>query len=256
MLIDTHAHLQDKELKPNIEKILLRAQQADVEHIICVGYDLESSYEAVDLARRYSQIYAVIGIHPHDARNFNESIQAKLFNLAKEPKVVAIGEIGLDFYRDLSPRDLQKRAFVEQIKMAQELNKPIVIHDRDAHQDVMDIIKQEKAGRYEGVMHCYSGHFPMALELIKQGFYISFAGPLTFKNNKKAHEVATKLPLEKILIETDCPYLTPEPFRGKLNEPAHVKYVAEKLGQIRNKSLLEIAYLTNLNARKLFKIKS
>jgi len=255
MLIDTHAHLQDEELKPNLEEILLRARQAQVEYIICVGYDWESSCAAVDLARKYPQVYAVIGIHPHDAQSYNESVQAQLFNLAKDPKVVAIGEIGLDFYRDLSPRDLQKKAFIGQIKLAQELKKPIVIHDRDAHQEVMEIIKAEKAGRYEGVMHCYSGHIPMALELIKEGFYISFAGPLTFKNNKKTPEVAAKVPLDRILLETDCPYLTPEPFRGKLNEPANVKYVAEKLAQIRNKPLLEIAYLTNLNARRLFRIK-
>ena len=255
MLIDTHAHLQDKDLKKDLEQVLSRAQNAGLEKIICVGYDLASSQEALQLARKYRQVHAVVGIHPHDAQSLTPDVKEKIFAMARDQRVVAIGEIGLDFYRDLSPREIQRQAFREQIKMAQEIGKPIVIHDRDAHQEVMEIIKAEKAGKNLGIMHCYSGALPMANELIKLGFYISFAGPLTFKNASKAHETAAKIPIDKILVETDCPYLSPEPFRGKLNEPANVKYVAAKLAELRNKSIDEIAYLTNLNARKVYRIK-
>ena len=155
------------------------------------------------------------GFIPHDAKTLNADIISKLYALARDPRVVAIGETGLDYYRDLSPRDIQRQAFVEQIKIAAELNKPIVIHDRDAHQEVLDIIKKEKAGRNQGVMHCYSGHLPLAIELMKEGFYISFAGPLTYKNARKTVEVASRITLDRILIETDCPYLTPEPLAGE-----------------------------------------
>jgi TatD DNase family protein len=255
MLIDTHAHLQDEDLKNDIEQVLSRAKDAGLEKIICVGFDLQSSQEALLLARKYRQVYAVVGIHPHDAESLNPDVLGKIYNMARDQRVVAIGEIGLDFYRDLSPREIQRQAFREQIKMAQELGKPIVIHDRDAHQEVMEIIKAEKAGKNQGIMHCYSGALPMAAELIKEGFYISFAGPLTFKNAHKAHEAAAKIPMDKILIETDCPYLSPEPLRGKRNEPANVKYIAAKLAELRNKSSDEVAYLTNLNAKKVYRIK-
>lgn len=255
MLIDTHAHLQDEQYKEDLQDVLKRAEDAGLEKIICVGYDYASSCQALELARKIPQVYAVVGVHPHDSQELNEEILAKLFEMAKDPRVVAIGEIGLDFYRDLSPREDQRKAFIAQIKLAQELYKPIVIHDRDAHQEVMDIIKKEKAGRSEGIMHCFSGFLPMAIDLMKQGFYISFAGPLTFKNAKKTVEVAAKIPQDRILIETDCPYLSPEPFRGKRNEPARVSYIAAKLAEIRQKSVKEITYITSLNARKVFRIK-
>ncbi len=254
MLIDSHAHIQDKQFKGEVDNILDNAKSAGVDTIICVAYDYESSRSAVELARRYSQVYAVIGIHPHDAKTLNNECIADLFELAREPKVVAIGETGLDFYRDLSPREQQRRAFREQIHMAKELGKPIVIHDREAHQEVTDIIKEEKAGVNGGILHCYSGHLPMAMDLMKAGFYISFAGPLTYKSAKKAHEVASKISLDRILIETDCPYLTPEPLRGKRNEPANVAHVAKKLAEIRNRSFEEIAYLTSRNARRVFRL--
>lgn len=256
MFIDTHAHIQDVKFKDDLPQVLQRSKDASVEKIICVGYDYNSSYQAVNLAKEYEEVYAVIGIHPHDAKSYTEEIGAKLFKLAKEPKVVAIGEMGLDFYRDLSPRDVQSQVFKEQIKIAQELYKPIVIHDRDAHQEVLDIIKKEQAGKNEGVMHCYSGHVPLAIELMKLGFYISFAGPITYKNARKTHEVAAKIPVEKILIETDCPYLTPEPYRGKRNEPANVVEVAKKVAEIRGKTVEEIGYMTSLNAKKLFRIEN
>ncbi|NLO20968.1 MAG: TatD family hydrolase [Syntrophomonadaceae bacterium] len=251
MLIDSHAHLQDREFKNDLDQVLARATGAGVEKIVCIGFDYLASRQAVELAQRHKNIFATVGIHPHDAKTLDEQTLESLYNLALKPGVVAIGEIGLDYYRNLSPLEQQKKAFVEQIKMAQELGKPVVIHDRDAHQDVLEIIKKERAGVNGGIMHCYSGHTPLALELIKEGFYISFAGPLTFKNAKKSHEVAQKIPLDRILVETDCPYLSPEPYRGKRNEPARVKLVAQKLAELRGLSLEEIARITSTNARNV-----
>ncbi|HPF44745.1 MAG TPA: TatD family hydrolase [Syntrophomonadaceae bacterium] len=254
MLVDTHAHLQEDYSDLNV--VIQKAANNSVEKIICIGYDYQSSLTAVRLARKYKEIFAVVGVHPHDAKELNEDILAKLFDLGREHKVVAIGEIGLDYYRNLSPKEVQQKAFVAQLQLARELKKPIVIHDRDAHQDVLDTLKTEKGGVNEGIMHCYSGHLPLAVELMKMGFYISFAGPVTYKNAKKTQEVAAKIPLDRLLVETDCPYLTPEPFRGKMNEPANVLLVAEKIAQIRQKTLEEIAYQTSLNAHRVFHIKT
>lgn len=252
MLIDSHAHIQDEQFNGEIPLILKNAEEAGVDTIICVGDNYESSRQAVELARKYPQVFAVVGIHPHDADQLNSQVLAGLFELGRDPRVVAIGEIGLDFYRDLSPRDIQRQSFREQIVLARDLHKPVVIHDRDAHQEVAEIIKKEKAGRNGGVMHCYSGHLPLALEFMQAGFYISFAGPLTYKNAVKTQEVASRISLERILIETDCPYLSPEPLRGKRNEPARVRYVAGKLAELRKKTLEEIGYITSRNARQVF----
>ena len=254
MLVDTHAHLQVEAFN-DIKAVLSRAFDNGVEKIFCIGYDYESSVTAVNLAGKHREIFAVIGVHPHDAKELDDEMLAKLYDLGKKPKVVAIGEIGLDYYRNLSPKEVQRKAFQEQLKLAKELNKPVVIHDRDAHQEVMEILKAEKGGSNGGIMHCYSGHLPLAVELMKMGFYISFAGPVTFKNAKKAHEVAAKIPLERLLVETDCPYLTPEPFRGKINEPANVLFVAEKIAELRKKTTQEIAYHTTLNAHSVYNLK-
>ncbi len=254
MLIDTHAHLQDRKFKKDLDQVMERAAQAGVEKIICIGYDYDSSRETVELARKYEQVYAVVGVHPHDSSSVTDDILTRLHQLAKDPKVVAIGEMGLDFYRDLSPREDQRQAFRSQIKLARELYKPVVIHDRDAHQEVLDIVKQEKAGKNGGIMHCYSGHLPLAVEFMKEGFHISFAGPISYKNARKSAEVAGRVAADRLLIETDCPYLTPEPLRGKRNEPAYIKYVAEKLASIRNKTVEEIAYLTSRNAREVYRL--
>lgn len=254
MLIDTHTHLQSEDFAADFNAVLQRAKEAGLEKMICVGYDLPSSVVAVNLARKHREIYAVIGVHPHDAKTLNDSVLAELHSLAQFDKVVAIGEIGLDYYRDLSPREEQRRAFISQMKLAQELGKPIVIHDRDAHQEVFELVKQEKGGQHGGVMHCFSGHVPLALDFIKEGFYISLSGNVTFQNNKKGPEVACKVPLDRLLIETDCPYLTPEPFRGKRNEPSYVKYVAAKIAELRKQTEMEIAYITNRNAHEIFRL--
>lgn len=254
MFIDSHAHIQDRKLIADVPRVISNARAAGVDRIICVGYDYDTSVQAVELSRRHSEVYAVVGVHPHDAKTLSSKVLADLFTLARDPKVVAIGETGLDFFRDLSPRDMQKQAFREQIRLARELYKPVVIHDREAHQEVADIIKQEKAGINGGVLHCYSGHLPLAIDLMKEGFYISFAGPLTYKNAQKTHEVASRIGLDRVLIETDCPYLTPEPLRGKRNEPAYVKQVAAKLAELRKKSIEEIGYITSLNTCQVFRL--
>lgn len=255
-MFDSHAHLQDPKLKKDLDNILKRAQDAGVDRIACIGYDLASSQDAVLIARKYRQVYAVVGIHPHDAQTMTPEVLEKLKSLASDPKVVAIGETGLDYYRDLSPREKQKAAFVEQIKLAQVVGKPIVIHDRDANQDVIDIIKKYNAGKNGGIMHCYSGNLPLALEAIKAGFYISFAGPVTYKNARKSQEVVVKIPMDRLLVETDCPYLTPEPLRGKSNEPANIKYTVEKIAVLRNQHPDEVAYLTERNACRVYRIKT
>lgn len=254
MLVDTHAHLQD-EAYQDVKAVLKRAADNGVEKVVCIGYDYESSVTALNLARKYKEVYAVIGIHPHDSKELDDNLLAKLYDLGCQPKVVAIGEIGLDFYRNLSPQEVQQKAFLAQLKLARELNKPVVIHDRDAHQEVLDTLKAERGGVNGGIMHCYSGHMPLAVELMKLGLHISFAGPVTFKNAKKTHEVAAKMPLDRLLVETDCPYLTPEPYRGKTNEPANVLLVAEKIAKLRQKTIEEIAYQTTLNAHRVFRIK-
>ncbi|NLG32765.1 MAG: TatD family hydrolase [Syntrophomonadaceae bacterium] len=254
MLIDSHAHLQDEQFADDLDSVLKNSWDSGLEKIVCIGYDYDSSRKAVELSTQYEQIYAVIGVHPHNAKDLNEEVIAKLFKLAKHGKVVAIGEIGLDYYRNLSTPEQQRKAFITQIKVAHELNKPVVIHDRDAHQEVISIIKKEKAGKNQGIMHCYSGHVPLALELMREGFFISIAGPVTYKNAKKTQEVAAKISISRLLIETDCPYLAPEPKRGTRNEPANVKYVAAKIAEIRRQTVEEISYQTNLNIKNVLNI--
>ncbi|MDD2569259.1 MAG: TatD family hydrolase, partial [Clostridia bacterium] len=188
-LFDTHAHLNEPELAKDLPGVLERAHLAGVSHIATIGYDWQSSLYAVYLAEKHKHIHAVVGIHPHDAQTLTKEIYQRLAELAQSPKVVAIGEIGLDYYRDLSPREAQKKAFIEQIHLAQDLHKPIVIHDRDAHADLMKIVRKEKAGVNGGIMHCYSGSWEMAKEAINLGFYISIAGPVTYKNARALPEV-------------------------------------------------------------------
>lgn len=254
-VIDSHAHLNDRRFAGDLEQVVQNALGNGLDAIICVGYDLESSRDALTLAKKYPAIYAVVGIHPHDAVTITDEALSELHQLAKDPKVLAIGEMGLDFYRNLSPKEDQMRGFRAQIRLAAEIGKPIVIHDRDAHQEVTAIIKEEKAGKNGGIMHCFSGHLPLAVELMRENFYISFAGPLTYKNAQKSVEVAAKIPLDRILVETDCPYLTPEPNRGKRNEPFYVTQVVKKLAEVRGITYDEAAYVTAANTRKVFRMK-
>jgi TatD DNase family protein len=257
-LIDTHAHLDFPRFRNDREQAIERATVAGVKAIINVGASLASSQAAVALAEVYPQIYAAVGVHPHDAKIVTGEVLEELGALASHPKVVAIGEIGLDFYRDLSPRDKQRQAFKQQLALASKAGKPVIIHDREAHKEVMAVLRRWVEGGHEsvGVLHCFSGDLAMAHEAIELGFYISIAGPVTFKNARRLRELVRQLPLEKLLIETDCPYLTPHPHRGKRNEPAYVKLVAQEVARTKGLSLAEVARITLDNARALFALKS
>jgi TatD DNase family protein len=253
MLFDSHAHLNDKKLYADLDGVMARALEAGVSQILNCGADWPSSLMSVRLAEKYpGQVYAAVGVHPHDAKSLTDEMLQKLIKLAEAPQVVAWGEIGLDYYRDLSPREVQQSAFIAQIAAAKSLKKPIIIHDRDAHGDILRIVRQERAGENGGVFHCFSGSWEMAKECLNLGFMISFAGPLTFVNAPKLSEVAAKVPPDMMLVETDCPYLSPHPYRGKINEPARVSLVAARLAEIRGQSYQEVAEITAQNACRLF----
>lgn len=253
-LIDSHAHLDDDRFDSDRTEIINKLMANGIEMVLNPGADLATSKKAVKLAEEYSFIYAAVGCHPHDSKYMNEETMNIFRELSKNKKVIAIGEIGLDYYYDNSDRETQKKWFREQIKLANELDMPYIVHDRDAHEDLFRIMKEEAKSNTRGILHCYSGSVEMAKEFIKLGFYISLAGPVTFKKAKTPKMVAKEIPLDKLLIETDSPYLTPEPYRGKRNEPMFVKYVAEEIANIRNVSLDVIAESTNKNFRKLFNL--
>lgn len=252
MLIDVHAHIDDEKYDSDREDVLRAIEDAGM-IVINAGADIDSSAFSVDLAKSHPFIYACVGVHPHDAKDAPKDYLARLEDMAGEDKVVAIGEIGLDYHYDFSPRDVQKQVFKEQIYLAKKLGLPIVVNDREAHQDTLDIIRE--SGITGGLMHCYSGGMELAREYLGLGFFFSFGGVITFKNAKRAKEVAAQLPLDRVLLETDSPYMTPEPFRGKRNDPTKVLEVAKALGEHREVSIDEIISATADNARKLFKIR-
>lgn len=251
LLVDTHAHLDSGQYHNDLGAVLARARDAGVGAILTVGCDLPSSRASVELADRYPQIRASVGIHPHDAASFDAAALCELKRLAAHPRVVAIGEVGLDFYRDRSPRDLQRAAFRAQIQLARELGKPLIVHDREAHQDVLAILRDAGASEVGGVMHCFSGDLVLARECLSLGFFISFAGPLTYPNSP-LRSVAAELPIDVMLVETDCPYLAPQPRRGTRCEPAFVRDTAEELARIKGLALEDVARITSLNAYRLF----
>ncbi|MEK3800860.1 TatD family hydrolase [Peribacillus sp. FSL H8-0477] len=254
MLFDTHVHLNDDQFKEDIEEVIKRAQEAGVSNMVVVGFDRATIMRAMELIEKYDFIYASIGWHPVDAIDMLDEDLAWIEELSSHPKVVAIGEMGLDYHWDKSPRDIQKEVFRKQIRLAKKVNLPIVIHNREATADIVDILKEEHAEAVGGIMHCYSGSPEVAKECLDMNFYISLGGPVTFKNAKKPKEVAVEVPLDKLLIETDCPYLAPHPYRGKRNEPAYVKLVAEQIAELKGLTFEEVAVATNQNARKLFGI--
>ncbi|WP_274365807.1 TatD family hydrolase [Paenibacillus thermotolerans] len=256
MLTDTHTHLDNKAFDEDREHILERARAAGVGRIINIGFNRETIPSTLRLAERHDFIDAVVGWHPQDAIDMTADDLDWIEHLAvTHPKVVALGEMGLDYYWDTSPKDVQHRVFREQIRLARKLGLPIVIHNRDAHADVVSILKEEKASDVGGVMHCFSGSWEIARECLAMNFYISFGGPVTFKNAKQPKEVLAKVPLERLLIETDAPYLTPHPYRGKRNESSYVGLVAEAGAEIRGLSVQEFAQITTANARTLFRPK-
>lgn len=251
MLVDTHAHLDSAEFKGDLEEVISRSLAVGVNTIVTVGTDLESSHQAILLAEQYPSVYATVGIHPHEAAQAKPDDLVELWRLSKREKVVAIGEIGLDFYRNLSPAKVQEEIFVAQLELAQKVNKPVVIHDRQAHRETMSILR-EKARGLRGVLHCFSGDLEMAQQATKIGFSISVAGPVTFQNARRLQALVCELPLEHLLIETDCPYLAPHPYRGQRNEPAYVRFVAARIAALKAIPLEQVAQVTTENAQRLF----
>lgn len=254
MLFDTHAHLDDARFDKDRDEVISQCKQDGVGLIMNVGSNIETSVKAIALAKKYEFIYAAVGVHPHDAAEMDEETAGVLAALAENKKVRAIGEIGLDYHYDLSPRDVQKKRFIEQIDLAKQLGLPVIIHDREAHGDVMDIFKKNRIKEVGGVLHSFSGSAEMALECVKLGLCISISGPVTFGNARKTVEAVKQVPLDMLLIETDSPYLTPVPYRGKRNYPGYVRLVAEKIAEIKDISFKEVARQTLENGKRLFAI--
>jgi len=251
MLIDTHAHLDLDDFDGDREAVIERARAAGVGRIITIGIGLQECRRAIEIAGAHPFIHAVIGLHPHNASMLDLAALDFLEQHARGPKVVALGEIGLDFYRNRSPRSDQVRAFRAQLDLAAALKLPVVIHDRDAHEETLQILREEKPP-CGGVLHCFSGDVAMARSCIDLGFLISIPGTVTFKNASTLHEVVREVGLEHLLVETDCPFLTPAPHRGKRNEPAYVRFVAEKIAELKKTSFADVVERTGANACRLF----
>ncbi|MGL4365747.1 MAG: TatD family hydrolase [Cetobacterium sp.] len=249
-LVDTHCHLDNEKFDEDRLEVIERIKE-NLEFCVNIGYDLASSKKSLELAKEYDFIYAVIGVHPIDIAEYNEEVEKELEILGKNPKVVAIGEIGLDYHWMTEPKEVQQERFKRQLELAERLNKPVVIHTRDAMEDTVNILKEYP--NITGVIHCYPGSLETAKQLVDR-FYLGIGGTLTFKNSKKAVEVVKDIPLDRIVIETDCPYLTPEPFRGKRNEPIYVEYVAKKIAEIKEISVEDVTKVTTENAKKLYRI--
>jgi len=248
-IIDTHTHIYDKQFEEDFDDVMKRIED-ELEGIVSIGFDLESSLKSIELANRYSFVNAVIGVHPVDIKKYNDKVEKELERLAlTEKKVVAIGEIGLDYHWMEDPKDVQIAGFRKQMELAERVKKPVVIHTREALQDTLDVLKDYK--NVGGILHCYPGSLEAAKPFLDR-YYLGIGGTLTFKNNKKTKELVKELPLEKIVLETDCPYLTPVPFRGKRNEPVYTKYVAEEVARIKEISVEEVIKITTENAKKIY----
>lgn len=252
MFIDTHSHIQMREFDPDRAEALARAETAGVEFMIAVGYHLTASRMAVEAAQRDPQVYASVGIHPHDAGTYNDAAEEALRVLAKQPKVVAIGEAGLDFFRNRAPHAVQFDAFRRQVRLASELDLPLIVHDRDAHQETMRLLKEETAERV--LLHCFSGDLGMAEEAWARGYFISIAGPVTYPKNETLRQIVRKAKTDRLLLETDCPYLPPQTFRGQRNEPAYLFHTAQEVARLLGMRLDELGRLTTENACRLFRL--
>ena len=253
MLFDTHVHMNDPAFDADRDALIASFPEKGVALAMNVGCSLASSYDAIALAEKFPHVYAAVGSHPDAADEVNEEVIETYRKLCKlHPKVKAIGEVGLDYYYEDIPRDIQKKAFALQLELARELELPVVVHERDAHNDGMTMIKQFPT--VKGVFHCYSGSAEMARQLVKLGWYIGFTGVLTFKNARKAIETAQSIPLDRIVIETDCPFMSPEPFRGRRNDPTRVYRMAEKLAELRGISVEEAQAVTFENGKRLYRI--
>jgi TatD DNase family protein len=254
MLIDTHTHLDDARYNDDREATIARAQAGGVTTFSTIGCDLTTSRSAVDLAGRLPYIYASVGVHPHEVKHIADDWYDELRRLAQHEKVVAYGEIGLDYHYNHSPPKLQRERFREQICLARDLALPIVIHTREAQEDTIAILREERASEIGGVFHCFSGDAWLAKDALDLGFLVSFSGVITFQNASMLRDIVKTVPIDRILIETDCPYLTPVPYRGQRNEPAHVRFVAQKIAEIKTMPLERVETETTRNAHRLFKI--
>lgn len=254
MLFDTHVHLNSKMYTEDLEKVIARALAAGVMRMAVIGFDASSNAHAIELTEQYDCIYAVVGIHPSDARSAMGAGWTVLRGQLEHPRVVALGECGFDYYHDTSFNDIQRAVFKKQLEIAKEMNMPIVVHMRDSIEDTYDMLCTEGRG-LGGVIHCYSGDARMMHKFLDLGFYIGLGGPVTFKNAHSAHEVARAIPMDRLVIETDGPYLTPAPYRGRRNEPAYVSYVAKKIAELRGMGYEEVCKITTENGLKMYKMK-
>ena len=250
-IFDTHAHYDDERFDEDRDELLSSLFESSVSHIVNCGCDLKSSLTTIALAEKYENLYAAVGVHAHEASEYTAEDLAKIAALYEHKKVVAVGEIGLDYYYDFSPRERQIEVFRRQIKLANELDLPVIIHDREAHEDTLNILKEL---RPKGVVHCFSGSVEMAREILKLGLYIGLGGAVTFKNAVKPVEVAKEVPLDRLLLETDAPYMTPVPFRGKRCDSAHIAYTAERIAEVKGMDVQELIDVCNENAGRLFKL--
>lgn len=253
-LFDSHAHYNDEKFEQDREEVLKEIYNSGVTKLVNAGYSLESSKSAIEIANSHEFIYATVGISPNDIEDFKKEDLQEIIKLAQNKKVVAIGEIGLDYYWNKENKELQKEVFISQIEIANKLNLPIVIHTREAVYDTLEILKNNNCNK-KGIFHCCPFNVDLIREALKLGFYISFAGPTTFKNSKNANEIINMVPLSKMLIETDSPYLSPEPLRGRRNDSRNVKYIAQKIAEVKGVSIEEVAKKTYSNAKEIFKLK-
>ncbi|MFA5806331.1 MAG: TatD family hydrolase [Melioribacteraceae bacterium] len=254
MFTDTHTHLFYPNFDGEVDKVIERAVQAGVDYMIVPGTDLATSLQAIELAEKYNNIYSAVGVHPHDSKDWNNSLIEKLEELAKNKKVVAIGEIGLDYYYDFSPREIQIKAFESQIQLALKLNLPVIVHNREANEDIMNIARKYKDSGVRAQYHCFAGSIADARELVEMHHYISFPGIVTFKNAESVRKVLSRVAIENLLLETDSPFMTPVPHRGERNEPAYIKLIAEKIAEVHHLTTEDVGKATSYNAHKLFGI--
>jgi len=252
MFIDSHTHIQISQFDPDRDAVLKRALEAGVSTILVIGFDLETSLGAVELAEKHENLFATVGMHPHDAKDLTPDVLKTFRELLNHPKVIALGEIGLDYYRNLSPHAVQKDAFEKQLDLAEEMGMPIIVHNRDAYMDILPILEGRR-GQIQGVLHCFTGDVELMHRSLEIGFHIGIGGIVTYPNAKDVQAVAREVPLERLLIETDCPWLAPQSWRGKRNEPAYVRAVAEKIAELRETSVGTIGEITTKNFNSLFK---
>jgi len=253
-LFDTHAHLHFPDFAADFEAVLARARAAGVRAMVTIGTDVETSRAAIAIAAREPDVWAAVGIHPHDADGADDAALAEIERLAAAPRVVAIGEMGLDYFRNLSPRDAQARCFDAQLDLARRVGKPVLVHCRDAHDDTLAALARADAGRIGGIMHCFSGDANVARRCLDLGLTISIAGPVTYPNARTLPDVVRLVPADRLVVETDCPYLPPQPYRGKRNEPSYVAITAARVAELRGETLDALGPVMTANARRLFRL--